>query len=157
MIGHIRMIVILQCHHVSHKCIRRDLKCLQQVPLLEKQKGYYNCYITQLQLDKSTCVVTPKTLEGSGSVKRGGISYLEDGVHDASKRSVVGVFRHGEDVQAPFVEVLQLLGQQLLLVGLDAEARDAAAGERRPVGDLLDPADLCHQLLLLLLLLLSRL
>lgn len=150
------MIMILQCHHVSHKCIRRDLKCLQQVPLLETQKEDYNCYITQLQLNKSTCVVTPKTLEGSSSVK-GDISYLEDGVHDAGKRSVVGVFRHGEDVQTPFVEVLQLLGQQLLLVSLDAEARDAAAGERGPVGDLLDPADLCHQLLLLLLLLLSRL
>lgn len=101
-------------------------------------------------------IITPKTLEGSSSVK-GDVPYLEDGVHDAGKRSVVGVFRHGEDVQTPFVEVLQLLGQQLLLVGLDAEARDAAAGERGPVGDLLDPADLCHQLLLLLLLLLPRL
>lgn len=69
----------------------------------------------------------------------------------------MGVLRNSKDVQAPLVEVLQLLGQQLLLIGLDTEARDAAAGERGPMGDLLDPADLCHQLLLLLLLLLSRL
>lgn len=81
-------------------------------------------------------------------------SYLEDGVHDAGQGPVVRVLGHGEDVQAPLVEVLQLFGQQLLLVGLDAEARDAAAGERRAVGDLLHPADLSHQLLLLLLLLL---
>lgn len=84
-------------------------------------------------------------------------SYLEDGVHDAGKRPVVGVLRNSKDVQAPLVEVLQLLGQQLLLIGLDAEARDAAAGERGPMGDLLHPTDLCHQLLLLLFLLLSRL
>lgn len=69
----------------------------------------------------------------------------------------MGVLRHGEDVQAPLVEVLQLLGQQLLLICLDAESRDAAAGERGPMGDLLYSADLCHQLLLLLLLLLPRL
>lgn len=107
-------------------------------------------------MDNSSSHQTKQKLEGHNS-GRGGGSYLEDGVHDAGKRPVVGVFWNGEDVQAPFVEVLQLLGQQLLLIGLDAEARDAAAGERGPVGDLLDPADLCHQLLLLLLLLLSRL
>lgn len=67
----------------------------------------------------------------------------------------MGVLRHGEDVQAPFVEILQLLGQQLLAVSLDTKARDAAAGQRGPVRDLFDPADLRHQLLLLLLLLLS--
>lgn len=69
----------------------------------------------------------------------------------------MGVLRNSEDVQAPLIEVFQLLRQQLLLIGLDAEAGDAAAGERGPVGDLLNPTDLCHQLLLLLLLLLSRL
>lgn len=63
----------------------------------------------------------------------------------------MGVLRNSEDVQTPLVEVLQLLGQQLLLVGLDTEAGDAAAGERGPMGDLLDSTDLRHQLLLLLL------
>lgn len=49
-------------------------------------------------------------------------SYLEDGVHDAGKRPVVGVFGNGEDVQTPFVEVLQLLRQQLFFISLDTEA-----------------------------------
>lgn len=84
-------------------------------------------------------------------------SYLKDGVHDAGERPVARVLGHGKYVQAPLVEVLQLLGQQLLLVRLDAKARNAAAGQRWPVGHLLDPTDLGHQLLLLLLLLLSRL
>lgn len=66
----------------------------------------------------------------------------------------MGVLWNSENVQAPFVEILQFLGEQLLTVGLHTKARDAAAGERRPVGDLLHPADLSHQLLLLLLLLL---
>lgn len=81
-------------------------------------------------------------------------SYLEDGIHNAGKRPVVGVLWDSEDVQAPFVEILQFLGQQLLTVRLNTKPRDAAAGQRRPMGDLFDPADLRHQLLLLLLLLL---
>lgn len=88
-------------------------------------------------------------MKGSNYVIEG--AYLEDGVHDAGKRSVVRVLRNSEDVQTPLVEILQLLGQQLLLIGLDAKARDAAAGERGPMRDLLDPTDLCHQLLPLLL------
>lgn len=28
MVGHIRMVVIFQCHHVGHKRIHGDLKCL---------------------------------------------------------------------------------------------------------------------------------
>lgn len=34
---------------------------------------------------------------------------LKDGVHDACERPVVGVLRHPEDVQAPFIDVLQVL------------------------------------------------
>ena len=35
--------------------------------------------------------------------------HLEDGVHDAGERAVVGVLRHPEDVQTPLVGVLQVL------------------------------------------------
>lgn len=34
---------------------------------------------------------------------------LKDGVHDACERSVMGVLGHPEDIQAPFVDVLQVL------------------------------------------------
>ena len=34
---------------------------------------------------------------------------LKDGVHDARERSVVGMFGHYEDIQSPFVDVLQVL------------------------------------------------
>lgn len=35
--------------------------------------------------------------------------HLKDGVHDACEWSVVGVLGHFEDIQAPFVDVLQVL------------------------------------------------
>lgn len=34
---------------------------------------------------------------------------LEDGVHDACEWSVMGMLGHSEDIQAPFVDVLQIL------------------------------------------------
>lgn len=34
---------------------------------------------------------------------------LKDSVHDACERSVMGVLGHSEDIQAPFVDVLQVL------------------------------------------------
>lgn len=36
---------------------------------------------------------------------------LEDGVHDAGERPVVGELSHSEDVDAPLVDALQLLFQ----------------------------------------------
>lgn len=36
-------------------------------------------------------------------------THLEDGVHDAGERPVVGVPGHVEDVEAPLVEVFQFL------------------------------------------------
>lgn len=47
---------------------------------------------------------------------------------------------------------MQYLGEEVLLVGLDTKAGDAAVGQTGTVRHLLDPADLGHQLLLLLLL-----
>lgn len=35
--------------------------------------------------------------------------YLEDGVHDAAERPVVGELCHSEDVKTPLVQILQLL------------------------------------------------
>lgn len=34
---------------------------------------------------------------------------LKDAVHDACERPVVGVLCHLEDIQAPFIDVLQVL------------------------------------------------
>lgn len=36
-VSHVRMVVVLQRHHVGHKRIGRDLKRLHQVPLLNTQ------------------------------------------------------------------------------------------------------------------------
>lgn len=36
---------------------------------------------------------------------------LKDGVHDTRQRPVKGVLGHSEDIQAPFVDVLQVLLQ----------------------------------------------
>lgn len=64
MIGHIWMIVIFQSHHVGHKCVHGDLKCLQQVSLLEKQKqSWFNVriYVYNLnchQTNKKTTTVS---------------------------------------------------------------------------------------------------
>lgn len=69
----------------------------------------------------------------------------------------MGVIGHSEDIQAPFVDVLQILRQQLLLVRLDPKPIAGAPRDARRVADLPHPADLSHHptLLLLLLLLLA--
>lgn len=33
-VGHIRVVVVLQGHHVRHERVRRDLEGFQQIPLL---------------------------------------------------------------------------------------------------------------------------
>lgn len=37
-IGHVQVVVVLQGHHVGHKRVGWDLKCLQQVSLLVRRK-----------------------------------------------------------------------------------------------------------------------
>lgn len=37
-IGHVRVVVVLQGHHVGHERVGRDLKRLQQVSLLVRRK-----------------------------------------------------------------------------------------------------------------------
>ena len=61
-VRHVGMVVVLQGHHVGHKGIHGDLKCLHQVPLLGDTKqntmsscGFSPCCIILLHL--KVCVI----------------------------------------------------------------------------------------------------
>lgn len=99
------------------------------------------------------------------------IFYLEDSVHDAAERSVVGEFCYFKDIKAPLVQIFQLLvrdnkhissctnketyirekteepadlGKLVLVVRVDTEAWHGGAGEAGAVGQFPHPTDVAH-------------
>lgn len=97
--------------------------------------------------------------------------YLEDGVHDAAERSVVGEFCYFKDIKAPLVQIFQFLvrdnkhiysctnketyirekteepadlGELVLVVRVDTEAWHGGAGEAGAVGQFPHPTDVAH-------------
>lgn len=96
-VGYIQVVVILQRHHIRHKRVCRDLKRLEQVSFLlrthqESEGGLSRvCFFFFFKKRED--------------VLKGERTDLEDGIHDAGERTIVGIFRHGEDIQAPLVEI----------------------------------------------------
>lgn len=99
------------------------------------------------------------------------IFYLEDSVHDAAERSVVGEFCYFKNIKAPLVQIFQFLvrdnkniysctkketyirekteeladlGELVLVVRVDTEAWHGGAGEAGAVGQLPHPTDVAH-------------
>lgn len=97
MVGYIGMVVILQGHHIGHKCVHRDPKGLQQISFLQK---------------RISTKVTFSDNSGYLCLASFSVSYLEDGKHYAAEGSVIGELCHMKDIKAPLVQVVQLLKAQ---------------------------------------------